>query len=296
MTTKKALLVVGVLVVLIGLTFVVPARVVGIKSTREPLSLKTSRELSLLGGDLDGNGTPDWKDLVVKNTKTPTETPVVDESIQKRLNDPNNLTASFSKNLYIAAAYAKEKGGLTEAERSDLAKTVVEGEARKIVIKTYTVDDLRIAKTETPSTKKEYGNALGKLFKKAEGYKILSNDLVLVKTFNTSKDASILTPFTIKKNNITQTINDLLQLSVPYSAVPYHLLLINKLSIYKVTVESFSQIADDPVRATIALNSYQTTLESLASSMASIQTYFRLEGIVFTKNEDGYVLSSGSTK
>ena len=65
MTTQKAVLVVGSLLVLVGLSFVVPAKYVGIQSKKTPLVLKTAEDFAALKEDRNGNRVPDWKDLVI---------------------------------------------------------------------------------------------------------------------------------------------------------------------------------------------------------------------------------------
>jgi hypothetical protein len=282
MTTKKALLVVGTLIVVVGLSAVVPAKWFGVqpaKSHRPVLVLRNSEELAALARDSDRNNNPDWKDLLIK----------------KRLADPNNLTASFSKNLYTVSAYAKKNGKLTKADQKAVMKDLIASETSKIVVKTYEVADITTTTTDTPATERDYGNALGKLFKKAVGYKLYEIDLNILKAYTTNKDPAPLASLVIKKNNAKIILEELLKMRVPFSAVPYHLLIINRLSQYITVLDGVSQADTDPLRATVSFNSYLPTIKVLSSSLDQMKLYFSLQGIVFTSNEAGYVLTSGYT-
>lgn len=300
MTTEKALTVIGLLVILFGLTLVVPARYVGIQEPkRQGLILRSSEEISALRGDLDRNGTPDWKDLINEtmssSTKAAAEKIIVTEEEKKRLNDPNNITASFSKNIYIASAYAKQKGNLTKEEKEDLATLVLEGEKEKMAVRTYEITDLHLSKDESPATRKAYGNTLGKLYTRADTQKITSNDINILKEYSINKDTSVLASLASKTNILDEVIDSLLAMQVPYSAAPYHLLLVNNIAIYKSMLENFASAESDPLRVSIALSSYIPVMRGVSSSLASMQDYFIIENITFTKNEPGYAIISGYT-
>jgi hypothetical protein len=302
MTTKKAVVVLGFLILLVVTTLIIPARWVGVKPSttkRSPLVLKSTEELAVLTKDTDKNNSPDWKDLLLETTSTSTigvaNKYVVTEADKKRLADPNNITASFSKNLYTVASYAKKSGQMTQAEQQAIVTDLLSKESEKIDVKVYTLDDIKIASTETTASKRAYGNELGKVFKKATGFKLDIIDLDKIKAYSTSKDPAILESFTIKKNNTKVIIDELLKISVPGSAVPYHLLMVNRLSEYLSILESFAGAKDDPMRATIAFNKFLPIVKALFSSLENMSLYFKLEDITFTSNEPGYVLSAGYT-
>lgn len=301
MTTKKALSVIGLLVFLVGLTLIVPARYVGVKKIKKPsLVLKTSDEISALRGDMDKNGIPDWKDMLIETTSSSTKAEadaiVVDEAAKARLNDPNNITASFSKSLYLATAYVKQKGDITAEEQEELANQILIEEGAKITFKEYAVTDLHLTKAETDVSRKAYGNALGVIYKKAVDAKLTFDDTKAIEAFSTSKDPAILESFIIKKNIMQSIITDLASMTVPYSAAPYHLLLINSLSKYKSILENIAQAENDPMRATMAYNAYILTLQNLYSALMSLQNYFIIEKMTFVPGDAGYIFISSAPK
>ena len=302
MTTKKAFFVVGVVVFLIALSFVIPARFVGVSEQQQnPLILRSGDELNVLSEDRDSNNIPDWRDLALNAISTTTKEEIqkipVDPVVKKRLDDPNNLTASFSKNLYIASAYVEKNGQtLTEEEQQNLVASVLQEEKKKIITKTYTLKDIRVTTEESTASKKAYGNALGVLLKKAESYNLARGDIALIESYLSSKNEDLLKAFVIKRNNIDSLISSLTSMSVPYSALPYHILVLNKLSAYRTTIDNFSQGASDPVRAAIVTEGYYDVAQSMLTSVQSMKEYFMLNAIVFSSSEPGYLLTSGYTK
>jgi hypothetical protein len=263
-------------------------------SGRPPLILRTESELALLWGDKNKNQNPDWRDLLLETVgaSTPKRTSLssIDELATKRLNDPDNLTASFSKNIYIASAYsAKNKS--SNSDQAKLISNLIQQEGERIVPKTYTLKDLLIVKDDSLVNKKTYGNALGVVFKKAESYGIENGDEIsIVNEFMSKKDAKTLQTVVIKKENLEKIFSLLLETEVPPSAAPYHLFLVNKTSNYITTLDSFSKLDTDPMRGLASLNSYEKTSKQLVGAIKSLKQYFSLEGVSFTKNESGYIL------
>jgi hypothetical protein len=301
MTTRKAITVLFVLIFLLGTTFVVPSSWVGVTKVQgNPLVLKSQEELKALSGDTDRNNTPDWQDLLIgsmsSSTQEQSEKLAVTEAAKKRLDDPNNLTSSMTKNIYTAQAYAKKSGELTKAQQDGLVQKIVQEESLKIVVKEYEIKDLHITKTNTEEVKRAYGNAVGKLFAQADTYKLGSSDVAIMQAYNTSKDTDVLASLVVKKDNVDRIITSALTLPVPISAVPYHLLAINRLSRYKTVLENMAKVSEDPVRAALAFNSYQETVTGIFSSLLSLQKYFQGEGVTFIKSEPGAIFNSAILK
>jgi hypothetical protein len=301
MTTKKAILVLGSVLFLVALMLVVPAKSVGLRtSSQSKLILRSPDELYILKGDENKNGTPDWKDMLTENTppalKEAASKAVVSDATKKALEDPNNLTASFSKDIYTTSAYASQKGTLTQTQQEELAAKIVDETSNKISFKTYELSDLHLVKNEDSTILKKYINDVGTIYTKAISGDMQRDDLALVQAYNVKKDASILEAFVVKKNILDTAITSLLAVPVPYSAASYHLMILNKLSVYATIIENLSQADTDPLRAAIAFNSYIPSLKSLASSFISFQGYITSTEVVLTTKDAGFVLTSGYTQ
>lgn len=298
MTTKKALVVVGSLVALAMLTLVIPAKYVGVKPVkRQALVLQKQEDFSTLQKDADNNGVPDWKDLLNRTMSTSTKEAATKQAIsvedKQRLNDPNNLTSSFSKNIYLASAYATEKGNMTASEQDALAARIIQDESAKLTFKSYDVSELTLTKEETDASRKAYINALGVVYLKALAAKLTAGDVNTLKSFKEKTDPAIIQSLIVKKNILETIISDLVKVKVPYSAAPYHLLIINSLSKYKSVLENIAKANEDPIRATLAVNAYGSTIQELYSAITSLQPYIAIENITLTNSDPGYILISG---
>jgi hypothetical protein len=301
MTTKKAIVVIGSVVFLMVLLFVVPADSVGLKRpNQKKLILKSSEELAVLQGDADKNGTPDWRDMLINNMsptlKEEASKAVVTNSSKKNLEDPNNLTSSFAKNIYTSSVYVSQKGNLTQAQQEELGAKIAQEASSKLVFTTYSLNDLHIIKDDSQNAIKKYGNELGTIYTKTSSGNITRDDIAIIEAYNVNKDASVLEAFVVKKNVLETAITSLLALPVPTPVASYHLRLINKLSDYKIIIDNLSQLDTDPVRALIAFDSYLPVIKSLSSSFSGMQGYMKSEGITFSSSESGYILLEGYTQ
>lgn len=301
MTTKKALAVLGSVVFLITLLFIVPADSVGLRSnSQKKLILKSPEELAVLQEDVDNNGMADWKDMLVNNTsptlKEEASKAVVTDAEKKALDDPNNITATFAKDVYTSSVYTSQNGTLTQEQQEALAAKIVNEAKSKIVFTEYTVNDIHLTKNEDTMSIKKYANDLGKIYTKTTSSAVTHDDVAIIEAYNVNKDASVLKALVVKKDILDTAITQLLALPVPYSASAYHLRLINKLSDYKVIIDSLSQADTDPVRALIAFNSYFPIVKSLSSSFSGMQGYIHGEGITFTSTDTGFILLEGYTQ
>lgn len=262
-------------------------------SKPKPLILRTESEIALLRGDRDKNNTEDWRDLILEtmssSTKAEADAIKADPEVLERLKDPNNLTSSFSKNIYTASAYLTKNNTIGEDEQAELVAGLLEKEASKISQKVYTLGDLKLSADDEVSNRKVYGNALAKLLQKANSYELGSSDLPALMKFNETTDEKELEFFVNKKVKTEEIFSGLLSLQVPPSAALYHLSLINNLSVFIATLDAFAKSKEDPIKSLAFLNSYPDNVAALFRSMAAVQDYFVLEEVPFTAKDPGYI-------
>ncbi len=263
------------------------------QSKNTPLVLRTSDELRLLSNDRDGNNVEDWRDLILGSLSTTTEAAFAraepNKEAEARLTDKNNVTASFSKNIFTVAAYASNNPNLSEEEKANLVADAVRTEAPKTQPKVYTVSDLRVASSNSSDAKMLYGNTMALLLEKANKGGLGSNDLLLLQTYTEKGDPELLAPLASKKIKVDQILEELLRISVPSSALVFHLRLINSVSVFSSTLDSFARADSDPLRSLAFLNTYQETITKLYSSMSDLQDYFTLENVPFQSSDPGYI-------
>ncbi|MFA6608539.1 MAG: hypothetical protein WCT07_01360 [Candidatus Paceibacterota bacterium] len=295
----KSLMIFWVLLGIITLSAFIPARWFGVKpKVHTRLDLQALNTMSSLSLDKNKNNNPDWRDLLKEtfsfaSTSDISKNATFDASAQKLLDDPNNLTASFSKNLYTASAYLN-KNNITDSQtQQQLIESMIADENSKIIVKLYSINDLKISKVESAESIKRYGNNLGAIFNQALKYKLGDGDIEIIQAFTVNKDASVLSSLKIKKGRASEIMQQLLSTSVPVSASVYHLLTINKLSAYITALDNMSHADTDSVRATISFKQYLAIVKSLLLSISNFVTYFKISNISFSSGESGYIFSSG---
>jgi hypothetical protein len=216
----------------------------------------------------------------------------VDQKVIAQLNDPNNLTSSFSKNLFLATTQLRERGATDEATKQKTVAYLMEQEAAKIVKNRYALKDLRIETSETKVTIKLYGNTIAPLVKDVLTKEAIEGDLTSLAKYTQSLKESDLSPIVKNKVRVDALLQKMLLVKVPPSAASYHLLAVNRIAFYKETLESFSKMSEDPVRATLMFNSYQDTLLLLARIPSRFSLYFNSQNVVFGAGEAGYIFTT----
>lgn len=287
---------------LVIVSAIIPAKWLGVsqKTQTKPkldLSLLTSPQEIATDTNKDGNIT--WRE-VMTSTLNPSSSTVaelkkipVDQKSVEELNDPNNLTSSFSKNLYLAAAYLDKNGITDEQSKQDALMKLLQDEKAKIIPTTYSYKELRIAKTESRDSLQQYGNAIAKELKIILNKDTLKKTTYSIVSYSENKDASLLLDTQLEKKMLAGETTKLLSLSVPPSAVVYHLLMLNKIAAYSDTVSAFANADKDPLRATILFQNYPNTILSLTNLFASFSTFFDQKNVVFSSKDPGYVFITG---
>ncbi len=302
MTTKKALTVLGFLLFIIMISLVVPAKWIGMKPPEKKQDKIEITSASFLKGsinDANKDNTISWKELMV-GSLDPTEiknveNKVADPKVIAQLNDPTNLTASFSKNLYITStALANKQTGDAEGEQQILNQLVSQ-EAAKIKPTVYTFKDLTISKAESTTTIKQYGNNVAKILEDMITAQKIADDFDGLQDFISTKDESSLTPLIKDHQNIDAILKKLVALPIPLSSATYHMFTINRVAAYKDTLYNLSLVASDPIRATLFIDTYPNTLIATLRVYNELSTYFNLQNIVFSSKDSGYVFTIGHT-
>lgn len=254
-----------------------------------------------IADDSNGDGVVDWSEMV-RQTYDGTDDDIiaaeqseVDPIVAKQLNDPNNLTGSLSKNIYLASAYMKETGTEGAGGGQEVMKRLMAQEASKIKIQSYTLDDISIAKTENAASVKAYGNAMGVLLKKAMDIGLTVGDMELFKRFIDEKNMKAFDLLEDRRDVARFIASEMLVMQVPQSASAYHLVTLTNISTYADILENMLKIEDDPVRSALTVQSYTEAASDLLRNIPLLVEYFESKTVVFKKGEPGYVFDSRYT-
>lgn len=300
--TKNAIVVFGFLIVIIGLSAVIPAKWLGGAQKKEEHFRLDLSAISLpqeVAKDSNSDGTVSWKEIMDDTLQATPEQLAelkkipVDPKVIEELNDPNNLTSSFSKNLYLTAAYL-DKNNITDQKTKDeaLAKLMQE-EKDKITSETYDYKDINVAKTETKESIKAYGNAVASILQETITEEITKKDVYAIVTYTESKNKDDLKDLLIHKKKLDELLKKLLAVSVPQSFSIYQIITLNKIAAYRDVVEAFSKADSDPLRATIMINMYPEKTLPLFRLYKMFSNEFLSRNIVFSSKESGYVFTTG---
>lgn len=302
--TSRSVAFLGIIVTLIAVSAVIPAKWLGgapKKQLQPKLDLSVYTSPNEIAQDVNKDGKISWGEVMNETLKPSNTSPeeqnktTADPKAIAELNDPNNLTASFSKNLYLSSAYLTKNGIDDDKSKKDVLTNILQQEASKIVSTTYYSKDANVAKTESKESIKIYGNAIATILQNIITEKIILADMTSVIAFLKSKNPSDLSHLYNNKKRLDDVIQRLLKVSVPPSALTYHMLAINRVAAYRDIINNLSVADTDPIRQTFVIEKYPDTVKLVALLFNQFSNYFNMQNIVFSSKEAGYVFVTGYT-
>ena len=299
--SNTPLLLLGIVFILTIGTSLLPASWFGIEQqTRqyEPLNLGNLAQPENLANDTDQDGAISWGELIASSLSlTPEDTSAVFEADMKGiaiLNDPNNLTASFTKNAYIASTALQQSGIFDEASKQEVFGQLLSEEGQKVSATIYTSSDVRLT-TDERATIKKYGNAVATILNGLVTKETIAKDLASISGYLQTADESYLLPLATDVERVALATKKLLALDVPRSALPYHLTTLNRVSEYSNTLANLATANTDAIRATVALKKYEGVTAATIRIYPMLGDYFNLKNVTFTSTEPGYIYIVGYT-
>lgn len=298
---QAPLFTIGLLFVLTIGVSLLPSSWFGIKPAQKTYAKIDLSSISMedIANDTDGDGSLSWKEIVSVNM-TNEETAALkgrepDPKVIAALNDPNNLTASFSKNLYVASAYLTQNSVSDALSQQETLNQLMEEEAKKLAETSYGIKDLKVAPTEDKTSIKNYGNTVASILGNLITSQTTMDTIGSVQAYIETKDSAALPPLVAEYKRIDSKIEKMLALEVPLSAVTYHLLALNRLNSYRNLLYNLSQIVDDPLRASLSIDKYAQKVVATVKIYENFASYFSIKNIAFGSKEAGYVFVVGYT-
>lgn len=295
------LLVLGGVVMLTLVAGIIPSSWFGIEPVQKRHAKIDLSSISLadVAEDENADGAFSWKEIVSSNLAEVDAQELgsrqPDPKAIANLNDPNNLTASFSKNLYVASTYLSKNGINDALSQQETLNQLMAEEAKKLAETPYSIKDLKIARSEDKTSIKTYGNAVASILGNLVTSATMMDTIGSVQTYIESKDEAALPPLVAEYKRIDAKLEKMLDLEVPLSASTYHLLAVNRLNSYRNLLYNLSQIANDPLRTSLSIEKYGTTVLSVVKIYENFSSYFSAKNIVFSGKDAGYVFTVGYT-
>lgn len=291
-----------IIVTLIAVSAIIPAKWLGAtpkKQIKPKLDLSAISSAQEVAVDSNNDGVVSWKEVMNDTLHTPPATlealkkiPVDTQEIEN-LNDPNNLTSSFAKNLYLTGAYFDKNGITDEQSKQEALAKLLQDEKSKIVTTTYSYKDINAAKTESKESIRTYGNALALILENMITKKIVTDDITAINTFTQTKNKEDLSPLLKNKKHMDDVVQKLLKVSVPPSAIIFHITALNRITAYRDVVASLSNADKDPIRAAFTIDTYGSVSISALRVFGQLSNYFNNQNIIFSSKEKGYVFVTG---
>lgn len=304
-TLSRSILVLIIVIALVAMSALVPASWFGIKPSKKQqtvkLDLSMIKSAQAVATDKDGDGVISWKEVVEKTLPMTDEQREelkkipVDQKVIDQLNDPNNLTASYSKNLLLGVTAFQENKITDQNTKKAFMDQISKEEAAKIKPKSYTDLDILIAKTETKASIKLYGNTIVPLLDSVVTKDSITGNMTGILTYLQSGDTSGLSYLYKDKNRLDDMLKKLTKIEVPPSAILIHIQMLNRISTYKEVVDNLSRIESDPMRASLVIQQYIPAGRSIVEMFAKYADYFNKQNVMFTSSEAGYVFITGYT-
>lgn len=303
-TTSRSFAVLVIILILIGLSALVPAKWIGVDSKKyeQPkLDLSKMTDPSELASDTNGDGAVSWKEIVTNSLDVSSTTLEeirkipVDKKLIAELNDPNNLTASFSKNLYLTGVYFDKNNITDEKMKKEAVDKLVQDEAAKIKTTVYTYKDVNVSSDDSKEAIKKYGNAVATILNNILSKKTIESNLTGLALYTQSKNGSDLAPILQDKVRVDAILQKLIKLPVPVSASMQHVVVLNRVAAYRDMLDSLGNAESDPLRATIVVDNYVNVSILVGRLFSQFSDYFITKNVVFSPNEAGYVFVIGYT-
>ncbi len=255
--------------------------------------------LSDVADDTNNDGAISWRELA-EGSIDPAELSQMegekaDPEVLKQLDDPNNLTSSFSKNLYLASTYLAKNNVSDATVQQDTISQLIKEEAGKVVMPTFTAGDVRTSSANDTTSLKLYGNAVASTLGTIISTQTISDTAGSMQAYLETKDPSALIPLKEEQARVQAKLNKLKTLSVPSSATVVHTEALTKLAAYNELLSSLANIETDPLRSALLVEKYASISVDMLSLFTSMKTYFDAHGVVFSSRDSGYVFTVGYT-
>ncbi len=245
--------------------------------------------------DTDGDGTSDGAEVALGRdplTKGPNDyinyLSVKSTTTPPTLTSMSNLTETEKMMRSILALAVKDNGSNQDLPAT-VAKSIVSSinEKSTAIPATFSSNNIKIV-TETEASLREYGNALGSIFKKYDSQELEQNKLsiALVNSLKTRDNAVFDVITTLVKQRESQ-IASILKLKTPSEVVILQINLLNSLSGIIISMQNCGYMITDPARGLIGMKQYQSEATILGTQINAITNHFDNSGITFTASEGG---------
>lgn len=236
---------------------------------------------SLEENDTDGDGIPDWEELLrdkaFRTITSPTSSLATPK--EEEYEPPTTLTGKFSE-AFLQDYLTGKMSGEDFSDPSQFIQSAIDAIDASTGSKKHTRAELTII----PATKENmrtYGNELARIVSKGEQWTDI-DALTILYTSLKENNPAILSELIPIKNTYADIIDHLVSLPVPDSLALHHIGLLNAYEATFASIHAMSLSFDDPL---LTLSQLQTSDAVHIAPLKNILTLFDTEGIIFMDTE-----------
>jgi hypothetical protein len=249
--------------------------------------------------DTDGDGTPDGAEVLAGRDplkKGPSDmlnsapkVAVSDSTANPAsVAESQNMTDNLAHDIAVNLGSAEQAGNLQDVAKNKIIPSLTATDSG--VSQKYTPSDIHVATDDTLTTIRRYGNELGSIM---QSFANLSSgeELTIVKEALAEQNEGKLADLAAIIGSYDALIKKYLALQVPASAVSLHTEILNLNDTVRQAIDGMSKVFEDPLFGIASVKAYRDTSGFAQLNLKNLQDYFRNHGVIFNKDEAGYVFN-----
>lgn len=234
--------------------------------------------------DTDGDGTLDGEEI--KQGRDPTK-PGPGDKFTESLSE-GNKTENFTKDFLSSVLNSPESGNLDETAKQKLRESVITSVTQDKLSDKYAISDLKIINVNSKESLRKFGNSSAEIINRyTESF--TENEIVVFQGIVQSQDTSRIEELNVYIEAYEKIINDLIKLETPSDISNLELKLINNFFKVSESIKNMKKLQQDPITSLTGVYQYLIEAKATYDNWNSINIFFTDKGIIFTKNEPGYL-------
>lgn len=264
--------------------------------------------------DTDGDGLLNWEEELFgtdpHNTDTDNDGIADKEDARKSAQDKlatlqetakksgtttlETVTDKLAKETFLEYMKLKQSGApITPQYAAQIATNIIGDGSLDFSVPSFTENQLKsVISYETEDVKRAYGNDIWNILVKNTPTERATQDdefKIFIQAANT-QDEDVLKNLDPIIAGYANTINDLMVMPVPKSAVSAHLDFVTKMNVILISISDMKAYFTDPVRGLSALLNYTNKVKDMSVATKNLQAYFENNNVQFGEEEGGYAL------
>lgn len=242
--------------------------------------------------DTDDDGTKDGDEI--RESRNPIKAGP-DDSLNIYVSNKGEVKLTHDKELTATDEFARNffsnyttltNPGLDDVSKQAILEEIVDTTDSNL--NTKVIASVKITSLNSLDSYKKYGNELAEVFSNnSDG--IASEELPLFESYM-SGNLSALNEIKLSASGYSKIAGLIENISVPSDLKTEHESLIIALKTIKLGLDNLTIINQDPLKAIFGLQQYESGQTSMYNAMINLRSQITLKGIVYEKDEPGYVL------